>query len=197
MLIGCYTSVEDSRERNRIRETARAAGERAVVLAPESAEAHMTLGRVVRLGMYLDVAAALPELQTAVELGPGDASVQASYGTFQEALGHQEAALAAIRRAMALDPQNYSLRARWMRSLYFARRFDEAIAASQEARALKPAGHEVGIYVYRSYLALGQPGRARDMCEASSSLLDEDNRYECLAFSYHDSATARGRGMPS
>jgi tetratricopeptide (TPR) repeat protein len=179
-----YTNAGDSRERDGIREAARGAAERAVTLAPQLAEAHLALGRIVRLGMYLDVAAALPELQTAVALAPGDASVQAYYGSFQGALGHHEAALAAIRRAIALDPENFGLRMRWMRTLYFSRRFEETLAAARELSALKPGGHQVGIYVYSSYLALGQPNLARQMCEAPSSPLDDDNRYECLAFAY-------------
>jgi serine/threonine-protein kinase len=186
-LWGLYAGAGDSGERDRIRELARNAAERAVTLAPELAEAHTALGRVVRLGMYQDVGSALPELETAMALAPGNASVQSAYGSFQGLLGHHEVALAAIRRAIALDPQNYRLRVRLMSSLYFARHFEDAIAAGHEVSALKPNGHEVGLYTYASYLALGQPDRARQMCESPSSpaLLDDDNRNECLAFAYH------------
>jgi TolB-like protein len=184
-LWGLYTGTGASSERDRIRELARNAAERAVTLAPKLAEAHAALGRVVRLGMYLDVGGALPELEAAVALAPGDASVQSSYGGFQGLLGHHEIALAAAHRAIALDPQNYRLRVRLMSSLYFARHFEDAIAAGHEAITLKPKGHEVGHLTYLSYLALGQPDRARQMCESSSALLDDDNRNECLAFAYH------------
>lgn len=74
-----------------------------------------------------------------------------------------------------------------MSSLYFARRFGQALAAADEATALKPNSHEVGLYTYGSFLALGQPEKARLLCESplAPMLLDEDNRYECFAFVYH------------
>jgi tetratricopeptide (TPR) repeat protein len=137
--------------------------------------------------MYLDVGGALPEMEGAIALAPGNAAVQSYYGSFQGLLGQQEVALAAIRRAIALDPQNYRLRVRFMSSLYFARRFGQALAAADEATALKPNSHEVGLYTYGSFLALGQPEKARLLCESplAPMLLDEDNRYECFAFVYH------------
>jgi tetratricopeptide (TPR) repeat protein len=186
-LWGLYTRTGDSGERDRIRELARNAAERAVTLAPKFAEAHIALARIVRLGMYLDVGGALPEMEGAIALAPGNAAVQSYYGSFQGLLGQQEVALAAIRRAIALDPQNYRLRVRFMSSLYFARRFGQALAAADEATALKPNSHEVGLYTYGSFLALGQPEKARLLCESplAPMLLDEDNRYECFAFVYH------------
>jgi adenylate cyclase len=185
-LWGLYTSTGDSSVRDRIRESARNAAERAVALSPRFGEAHIALARV-RLGMYLDVGAALPEMESAIALAPGNAAVQLYYGSFQGRLGQQDVALAAIHRAIALDPQNYGLRVRFMSSLYFARRFGEALAAGDAATALKSNSHEVGLYTYASLLALGETERVRLMCKSPlvPMLLDEDNRYECLAFVYH------------
>jgi len=52
--------------------------------------------------MYLDVGGALPEMESAIALAPGNAAVQSYYGSCQGLLGQQEVALAAIRRAIAL-----------------------------------------------------------------------------------------------
>jgi serine/threonine-protein kinase len=101
-LWGLYTRTGDSGERDRIRELARNAAERAVTLAPKFGEAHIALARIVRLGMYLDVGGALPEMGSAIALPPGNAAVQSYYGSCQGLLGQQEVALAAIRRAIAL-----------------------------------------------------------------------------------------------
>ena len=51
--------------------------------------------------MYLDVGSALPEIESAIALAPGDAAVQSYYGSFQGLLGRPDAALVAIRRAIA------------------------------------------------------------------------------------------------
>ena len=101
-LWGLYAGAGDSGERDRIRELARNAAERAVTLAPKFGEAHIALARIVRLGMYLDVGGALPEMGSAIALPPGNAAVQSYYGSCQGLLGQQEVALAAIRRAIAL-----------------------------------------------------------------------------------------------
>src|SRR5262249_12102918 len=96
---------------------ARRAAERAVALAPDYAEAHMVLGWHVLVNGFLDLAAAAREIDRAMELGPGSAAVQDGYAGFQGIIGHHDAALTAIRRAIRLDPENPRYREHLLQSL--------------------------------------------------------------------------------
>jgi tetratricopeptide (TPR) repeat protein len=74
---------------------AREAAERAVTLAPDYADAHMALGWQVLVHGYLDFGAAVREVDRAMALAPGSASVLDSYAGFQGIVGHHDVALAA------------------------------------------------------------------------------------------------------
>jgi tetratricopeptide (TPR) repeat protein len=181
-LMGISITTSDSGIRDAVRRQARAAAERAVALAPELAEAHVELWRV-RLVGFLDLTGAATEIERALALAPGSAYVQRNFGAFAGDLGHHEVALAAVRRAVRLDPQNFRYRVHLATSLYDARRFSEALIAIEDAKALKPESHEVGAFVALNYLALGQSERAQQMCQSPAGL-EEDFRARCLALAY-------------
>ena len=164
---------------------ARQAAERAVALAPDSADAHMALGWHVLVNGYLDFAAAAPEIDRAMALAPGSASVLDSYAGFQGIVGHRDLSLAAMRHAIRLDPQNPRYRDHILHALIMARRFEEVLAAAQDAKALHAEGHYAGILSSQSYLALGRPELAAQTCESPATPLDEDDRHFCLALAYH------------
>lgn len=165
---------------------ARDAAERAVTLAPDYADAHMALGWQVLVHGYLDFGAADREVGRAMALAPGSASVLDSYAGFQGIVGHHDVALAAMRHAIKLDPQNPRYREHLLQSLTWARRFDDVQAAVQDAKALHAEGYYAGIYSATSYLALGHPELASKICESPATPLDGGDRHFCLALAYRE-----------
>jgi eukaryotic-like serine/threonine-protein kinase len=165
---------------------AREAAERAVALAPDYADAHMALGWQVLVHGYLDFGAAEREVDRAMALAPGSASVLDSYAGFQGIVGHHEVALAAMQHAIKLDPQNPRYREHLLQSLTWARRFDDVLVAVQDAKALHAEGYYAGIYSATSYLALGRPELASKICESPATPLDGGDRHLCLALAYHE-----------
>jgi eukaryotic-like serine/threonine-protein kinase len=163
---------------------AREAAERAVMLAPDYADAHMALGWQVLVLGYLDFGAAEREVDRAMALAPGSASVLDSYAGFQGIVGHHDIALAAMRHAIKLDPQNPRYREHLLQNLIWARRFDGVLVAVQDAKALHAEGYYAGIYSATSYLALGRPELASKICESPATPLDGGERHFCLALAY-------------
>jgi TolB-like protein/DNA-binding winged helix-turn-helix (wHTH) protein/Flp pilus assembly protein TadD len=163
---------------------ARQSAERAVALAPSSADAHAVLGWYVqvRLRQY-DQAAR--ELDQAISLSPGSALVLTSYAGFQAIMGHGPIAVDAARRSVQLDPLSYQIRMNYARVLYLARRFNEAIQVAQEARALNPNDTSSILLTAEAYLALGSPERALQICKSASIPLEDEGRNYCLALAYH------------
>jgi TolB-like protein/Tfp pilus assembly protein PilF len=157
-----------------------AAAERAVALAPNSGEAHSTLA-AIRSFMLLDFRGAAPEFDRALALAPGSARVQQHYGGFNSLLGHRDVGIAASRRAVGLDPQNFVAHLNLGQALRFARRYDEAIAAFHAALALVPESHDVENNLIETLLDAGEYERARSICASPASPLDEDDRSSCLA----------------
>ena len=165
---------------------AREAAERAVTLAPDYADAHMALGWQVLVHGYLDFGAAEREVDRAMALAPGSASVLDSYAGFQGIVGHHEVAMAAMQHAIKLDPQNPRYREHLLQSLTWARRFDDVLVAVQDAKALHAEGYYAGIYSATSDLALGRPELASKICESPATPLDGGDRHFCLALAYHE-----------
>jgi len=159
--------------------------ERAVALAPEFGEAHLSLGKV-RLAL-LDPAHAAPEFDRALVLSPGDARVQSGFASFAALLGHFDAAVKAARHGVNLDPQNVSARLLLVDVLTDARRFDEALVALTNASALDPASRWVAGTKANLLLASGQVADAVRHCESSDTPLDQWARSSCLALAYHAS----------
>src|SRR3546814_5967232 len=78
---------------------------RALALAPRLPETHIAMGHVQRF-VHHDFAAARDEFQQAVDLRPNDSKALGSLAIVEGWLGNEEAAIKALRQAVALDPQN-------------------------------------------------------------------------------------------
>jgi TolB-like protein/Tfp pilus assembly protein PilF len=159
--------------------------ERAIALAPDFGEAHLSLGKV-RLAL-LDPADAAPEFDRALVLAPGNAQVQSGFASFAALLGHFDAAVKAARQGVNLDPQNVSAHVLLADVLSGARRFDEARIALTNASALDPASRWVAGTKANLLLASGQVEDAVRHCESSDTRLDQWARSNCLALAYHAS----------
>ncbi|HTO44765.1 MAG TPA: hypothetical protein VML56_11855, partial [Burkholderiales bacterium] len=164
---------------------ARQAAERAVTLAPDYADAHMVLGWHVLVNGYLDLGAAAREIDRAMALAPGSAAVLDGYAGFEGIIGHHDAALAAMRRAIRLDPQNSRYREHLLANLSWARRFEDVLNAVLDAKAVHAQSYYVGFYSATSNLALGHPELAWQICTSPATPLEPDDRHFCLALADH------------
>jgi TolB-like protein len=177
-LLSISQLTADRAVRGSLRDQARQAAERAEALAPDLGEAHLALGDVRVAGLdFLDAAL---EYDRALSVAPGSARVQRNVAWFAGAMGHHDAALAAARRAVTLDPQNYYSHLALAQVLSVARRFDETLEAAAAARAVNPGGQEVLYLIGSTYLAIGQPEHALQVCSAT-----RPPQHRCLALAYH------------
>ncbi|HEX4269193.1 MAG TPA: TIR domain-containing protein, partial [Steroidobacteraceae bacterium] len=134
-------------------EKAEADAQRAIALAPQLAQAHMALADVFEEGPLEDFERANEEFERAVALAPGDAQVVRLSGIFAAEMGHFDAAIAATRRAVTLDPLADLSRADLGSVLYLARHYGEAAAAYAEVLSLNP-DYTAG-YAQRGFALLG------------------------------------------
>jgi TolB-like protein/Tfp pilus assembly protein PilF len=167
----------------RVRAQALQAAERAVALAPELGEVHLTLAQVRSNGL-LDFDGAAPEFERALALSPGSARVQRGVAGFASQLGHFDAAVRAARRAVILDPQNVESHVELGQILTHARRYEEALAALRNAALLRPNSLFVRYNVANALLASGEFEQARALCESSLPQM-YPARNLLLAVAYH------------
>ena len=151
----------------------------ALELAPGLAHAHLALAYV--LDNTLQLTQANDEYQRALALAPGNAEVLRLSGLFSTFKGHFDAGIAAIRRAVVLDPLARNTRSALGRSLYSARRYEEASAAYAEAISLDP--DYKASYGHRglSFYGLGDAEQARAACQTRP---DYWVSQQCLALAY-------------
>jgi TolB-like protein/tetratricopeptide (TPR) repeat protein len=116
-------------------DAAEAAARRAIALAPELAAAHSALALVL-FGARMKVREARESYELTVRLGGGDANILSAFSFYCAMTGRADAALAAITRALSLDPLNaVAFRMHgWV--LYRARRYSESIAPMEHALSL-------------------------------------------------------------
>ncbi len=159
---------------------AEADARRAIALAPELAQAHAALAYVSEQGT-LDFAQARDENERALALAPGNVEVLHASAQFAARMGHFDAAIAAARRAVVLDPLGRISHSILGRALYAARRYAQAAAAFAAVIRLnpeyKPAYGERGLAFY----GLGDLESARASCETRR---DWWLSQQCLAVVY-------------
>jgi TolB-like protein/Flp pilus assembly protein TadD len=161
-------------------EKADADARQAIALAPDLGEAHLALAFVSEQG-NLDFAQAREEYERALALAPGNSEILRESGRFNALMGHFDAAIAALRRAVVLDPLARSSHLALGRALYLARRYEEAATAFGQVISLDPvfkmAYGEQGLAFY----GLGDLQSTRAACETQRD--DWDSKY-CLAMVY-------------
>jgi serine/threonine-protein kinase len=161
-------------------ERAESDARQALALAPELAEAHRALAYVLASGA-LDFAGAQEEYERAMIFAPGNAKVLRDSGWFAADMGRFETAIAALRRAVVLDPLDGYTKAVLGEGLYAARRYSEAATAFAEAVRQNPDfKHSYGDWGLALY-GLGSFDAARASCEAHR---DDWHSQECLAVVY-------------
>jgi TolB-like protein/Tfp pilus assembly protein PilF len=159
---------------------AQADAQKAIALAPDLAEGHVALAAYFESGS-LDFTQANEEYERAAALAPGNARVLASHGNFAVLMGRTVAGIAAVRRAVVLDPLNGNSYLNLEHALYLGRQNKEAIAAAQDALALDPEFSYVHPLRGFAYYALGDFEAARASCERKA---DDFHNQVCLAVVY-------------
>jgi len=140
-------------------EAALAAAQRAVALAPRSADSQSTYGYAL-VYTKLDFAGAAAPYQRSLELGGGEADILIRYGLYACRTGKAEQGLEALRNAVALDPLNPRAHKSMALGLYAAHDYRGAADTMRRALALSPAMTLAHWVVGDSLLALGDPAGA-------------------------------------
>jgi TolB-like protein/Tfp pilus assembly protein PilF len=152
----------------------------AIALGPGLAEAYLALALVFAEGAH-DFTQASGAYARAQALAPGNAGVLRDFGRFAVFMGQTELGLAALRRAVVLDPLNPSFHVKLGDALLFARRYDEAIAAFEDTLTLDPKNSLAYADRGLAYYGRGDLQNAVKSCEINSSY---DQSRVCLAVSY-------------
>jgi tetratricopeptide (TPR) repeat protein len=120
---------------------AEAAVQAATRLRPDAAETHLARAQYLYYGLR-DYAGALAELEIARRALPNDPRLFELTGYIQRRRGQQEEGLQNLRRAVELDPRNFSTLQQIALSYEGLGRYAEAIAALDRALAIVPDNAE-------------------------------------------------------
>ncbi|MCI4350614.1 MAG: tetratricopeptide repeat protein [Thermoplasmata archaeon] len=133
---------------------ARRAAEQALVLDPQLAEAHASLGLV--LFQYdRDWAAAEREFRASLELNPNNPLAHHYFADYLKAMGRFDEALEQMQRAQELDPLSLAISTGLGHVRYLHRQFDLAIEQYRHALELDPTFVQAHLWFGRPYLQKG------------------------------------------
>ena len=152
-------------------EQARAAAQRAIELAPDLAEAYLSLASPQSMVDY-DLNAASSTVERAVRLNPGSFDVQYAYSGFLSSLARHDEAIAAAQKAVELDPVSAAAHINLASVLWSARQFDKAADAARRALSLDPLRPGAQAAVGYALLLLHRPD------EASAAFTKESVRWQ-------------------
>lgn len=110
-------------------------------------------------------ATALPHLQQAAQLKPGDAKVWMNQGEALEALGRNQDALAAFRKAAALDPASVTPHKAMARLLVSARQWAQAEPELQAVLKAEPEDEAARSALINAYLQQHQFDKAQPLLQ--------------------------------
>ncbi|HSQ82578.1 MAG TPA: tetratricopeptide repeat protein [Casimicrobiaceae bacterium] len=148
-------------------ERARAAAQQALRLAPDLAEGHIELARVLQ-GHDWNWNAADASVRRALELAPGDVKTLRAAAGLAGILGRGDEALDLIRKAIALDPLSARTHRQAALIHYQAKRFDDAAAAFQLALDLNPTAGLSHAFLAITRLAQGRAEEGLAIATAES-----------------------------
>ena len=135
-------------------DAAESAARRAVAVAPDLADAHSALADVL-FSARLKIRAARESYDRAYRLGAGDADLLSAFAFYCAQCGRARDALAAITRAVMLDPLNaraYRMTG-WVN--YAARRYPESISPLEHALSLNSKLSNAHASIGDAYLQMG------------------------------------------
>ena len=133
---------------------------KALELDGELAEAHVLLG-LIYFQYDWDWVHTEAEFKRAIELNANLPSSYERYAFFLQAMGRHKEALAAVHRAVELDPLSAWNISEEGRILYRARRYEDAVARYQRALELDPSYVPALARITQAYEQLGKYDEAR------------------------------------
>jgi serine/threonine protein kinase/tetratricopeptide (TPR) repeat protein len=116
---------------------AKATAMKALKLDPRLAEARVSLAHI-RFWYEWEWAAAENEFKQALALNPAYATAHLWYALFLAAMRRNDEAVAAVRRAMELEPLSPVVNLNVARVYYFAGKYDDAVEQCRKTLALSP-----------------------------------------------------------
>ncbi len=144
---------------------ARAAAERARVLAPDRPDGQLALGDYYR-NVAIDNQRALAAVEPGLKLAPNNVELLVTAALAEQRLGRWDAAHQHLTKAGALDPRSANTARRAAVTLLYLRRYPEAQAASDRALALAPTNLAVIQQMVLMALAQGDLAAARRVVRA-------------------------------
>ena len=142
-------------------ERAREAAKQAIAADPGNAEAHCTLGSVIR-HLDWDWPVAEREYLRSVELNPGYAFGLARYANFLAMLGRHDEAVSGATRTLALDPQSLVQYTAVGDVLFYARQYERSLECYGKALEFEPGFNAALTDSARSLEHLGRYDEALD-----------------------------------
>lgn len=132
---------------------------RAIELAPDLADGYLALGLLLDID-YLDARDGLDAIDTALSLRPASVPVLLQHARMNGHRGRQDIAVAAAKKAVALDPVSIYASHVLGHVLYFARRYQQAIEALRHTLALDPHYPKPHYFIAMSLHWLGRHAEA-------------------------------------
>jgi TolB-like protein/Tfp pilus assembly protein PilF len=163
-VLSWYVSDEEKANTARYLSEAIDAGERSLVLAPDSVDTHNMLAKVYTHQWRWDLADR--HFQRALALAPNDAELLFNRASWLAALGRLDEALQSAQRATAIDPLVPVFMNTPAFLLYYANRNAESIALLERAHAMAPDFSLVAANLARGYLRAGRADDAERVLDS-------------------------------
>jgi tetratricopeptide (TPR) repeat protein len=130
---------------------AKAAAMKALELDDTLAEAHASLGHIIK-NYDWDWAEAERESQRAIELNPNSADAHLRYSMYFAVMGRYDEAIAETERARTLDPLSVWINLLIAQYYFFARQYDQAIEEQQKTMEMDPDYYLAHTFISAVYL---------------------------------------------
>ena len=149
---------------------------KAIALAPNLADAYSTRA-FLRMNYGFDWAGAKADLDHALQLSPNDSNSQRRAGFLIRSVGQPLEAVAAERRAVALDPMNSNSVDALAGTLVNAGQYEQARQTYAQLREISPNFRALQANVGLTYLYEHRPEPAKQACEQGADIESQ----ACLA----------------
>lgn len=151
---------------------AKEAVERALLLDPQLAEAHTSMGLIMSRFEW-NWEGAEGEFREALGVNPNYAMTHFYFADYLKAMGRFDEALAEVRKAQELDPLSLFINTGVGHVLYLTRQYDKAIEQYRKAVELDPNFMATHVWFGRPYLEKGMYAEAISELETAVRLAGE------------------------
>ena len=158
---------------------AKSAAERALQRDPELADAMISIGKVLAWHEW-KFPEAVRYVERAVMLSPNNAEAHWVLGTALPLVGRLHDGIAAMRRALELDPLRVEYFGWAARMLLYSRDYKGAIAQGMETFEIDETYGRGFVFVGSAYLALGEAEQALDWFQRGQSLDKAVRSYDAM-----------------